>query len=84
MKTVTQYQEEISLLVDEITNLRDLSVNENRDMSMAEADKMDTFLDQIEELEKLIATEERTQAKLYKLNKPGKAASKPEDGTPED
>ena len=82
MKTVTQYQEEIKILVGEINNLRDLAVNENRDMTMPEADKMDTFLDQIEELEKLIATEERTQAKLYKLNKPGKAESKPEDGTP--
>jgi len=69
MKTVTQYQEEIKILVENINNLRDLAVNENRDMTMAEADKMDTLLDQIEELEKLIKTEERTQAKLYNLKK---------------
>ena len=79
MKTVTQYKEEIKLLVGSIATIRDSAVNENRDLTMPEADRLDELLDQIEELEKLIVTEERTQSKLYKLSLPGKAITVTDD-----
>jgi len=82
MKTVTQYKEEIKLLVGSIATIRDSAVNENRDLTMPEADRLDELLDQIEELEKLIVTEERTQSKLYKLSLPGKPITVTDDKPP--
>ena len=70
MKTVTQYKEEINLMVDSIAEIRDLAVNENRDLSISEANKLDEILDEIEMVERLIQTEERTQTKLHRLSLP--------------
>ena len=80
MKTVTQYKEEIKLMVDSIADIRDLAVNEDRDLSLSEASKLDEILDEIEMVETLIKTEERTQSKLYKLSMPGKSITTPSDG----
>lgn len=80
MKTVIQYREEIKMLVESIATIRDSAVNENRDLTMTEADKLDEILNMIEDLEKLIATEERTQTKLAKLSLPDKPITVPNDG----
>jgi len=80
MKTITQYKEEINLMVDSIGQIRDLAVNENRDLSISEANKLDEILDEIEMIERLIQTEDRTQNKLHRLSLPGKPLTTPEDG----
>jgi len=80
MKTVTQYKEEINLMVDSIAEIRDLAVNENRDLTISEANKLDEVLDEIEMIERLIQTEERTQTKLHRLSLPGKPLTLSEDG----
>ena len=80
MKTITQYKEEINLMVDSIAEIRDMAVNENRDLSISEANKLDEVLDEIEMIERLIQTEERTQTKLHRLSLPGKPLTLSEDG----
>ena len=80
MKTITQYKEEINLMVESVTEIRDLAVTENRDLSISEANKLDELLDEIEMVERLIQTEERTQTKLHRLSLPGKPMTLAEDG----
>jgi HK97 family phage major capsid protein len=91
MKTITQYREEIKSLRKAAGDISAKAVNENRDLLDSEVSVKNEILDKIEELEKIVAVQEREERIAARLEgpqnppatKPGPQATKHE-GRPQD
>src|SRR3990172_1526669 len=70
MKTITQYREEIKALRKAAGDISAKAVNENRDLADAEVSVKNEILDKIEELEKIVAVQEREERIAARLEAP--------------
>jgi len=72
MKTVTQYKEDIKILMDRVAAMDAKAVSENRDLTDAENNVKNEIMDTVEEYRKTVVTMERQQRIADSLEKPGK------------
>jgi len=70
MKTVTQYKEDIKVLMDKVASMDAKAVAENRDLIDAELNVKNEMLDTVEEYRKIVVTLERQQRIHDSLEKP--------------
>lgn len=61
MKTITQYREDIKNLMKKAADIDAKCINENREISEAEISLKNEILDAVEELRKILATQERQE-----------------------
>lgn len=61
MKTITEYRERLGELNKKLGDIRQLCIHEKRDPSVDEIDLMNDVMDEMENLEKLIDTMQRSQ-----------------------
>ena len=80
MKTATTIREDIAIVLKELADMRSLCTNEKREANEEERKAANGLLSRIEELEDMLALEERTQATLDRAKEP----STPADKTPID
>jgi len=76
MKTITEMKKDIANLLKQLGDMRSLCTSENRDPNKEERNAANSALSQIDDLEQMIALEERTQGALDKSkssNPPDKA-----------
>jgi len=78
MKTIKTIKEDISILLKELGNMRTLCTSENRDPNPDEREIGNQKLSKIDELEALLALEERTQKAIDRTGQ----SSGPVDRTP--
>lgn len=72
MKTISQYQEEIKALRDELGAINARAVNENRDLNDTELEMKQRIMDKIDGHQRKIADLEREQILLEDLEKPAR------------
>jgi len=77
MKTITQYKEEIKNLRAAAVNFNTKATAENRDLSADEVSLKNEIMDKIEELESIVATQEREERISARLEKPETPLTKP-------
>ena len=70
MKTVTQYKEDIKVLMDRVAAMDAKAVSENRDLTDAELNVKNEIMDQVEEYRKTVGTMERQQRIRDSLERP--------------
>jgi HK97 family phage major capsid protein len=70
MKTITQLKADIKHRIEKLGDLRSLCVSENRDPNEEEQRTADNYLREIEDLEKLLRLEERTQETIERIETP--------------
>lgn len=80
MQTIKQIKEDIAALMKKAGDLRALCISENRNPSAEEREMGSSYMDKIEELEEILAYEERARATTDRLKEP----SSPPDKTPID
>jgi len=61
MKTITEYKERLVELDRKLGDVRQTCINENRDPDLTELDLMNDIMDEMESVEKLVDTLERSQ-----------------------
>ena len=84
MRTITQLKEDVARLVKELGDMRSLCINENRDPSEEERKLANSHLAEVDELEEMIALEERTQKTLDRQKEPETDPDKTPVDTKED
>ena len=62
MKTIKKMKEDIAILLNDLGNMRSLCASENRDPTKDEVVDANAKLSEIDNLEKLIDLEKRTQS----------------------
>jgi hypothetical protein len=74
MKTITQYREDIKNLMKKSADIDSKATNENRELSEAELSLKNEILDEVEVINKSVATLERQErmAKLLESPEPAK------------
>lgn len=80
MKTIKVIKEDIAVLLRELGDMRSLCISENRDPCESEQESASEKLGKVDDLEKLLALEVRTQATLDRTKEP----ETPPDKTPID
>jgi len=78
MKTITQMREEIKGLMEELGKMKAQCVSENRSPNGDECKRAEERLNQIDELEKQIALQERIESTEERLSKPKTEPTRPE------
>ncbi|MHC4635684.1 MAG: phage major capsid protein [Planctomycetota bacterium] len=78
MKTITEMRAEIGDLMENLGKMKAQVIAENREPNEEERQNAADLLDRVDELEKVIALEERIQKKEEKLSKPAEKPTKPE------
>jgi HK97 family phage major capsid protein len=78
MRTITQLNDDIAILVKKLGDMQAVCVAENRDADEEERGRANEYLNEIDELESILAIEVRAQETLDRLKKP---SAKP-DKTP--
>ena len=79
MKTITQYKEDIKNLMVKVADIDTKCVAENRDMNDAEVALKKEIMDTVEEYEQIVATQERQERVLARLEKPEGSLTVPKD-----
>ena len=79
MKTITQYREDIKNLMVKVADIDTKCVAENRDMNDAEVALKKEIMDTVEEYEQIVATQERQERVLARLEKPEGSLTVPKD-----
>lgn len=77
MKTITQYREEIKALRKAAGDINAKATAENRDPSADEVSLKNEIMDKIEDLEKIVASQEREERISARLEKPETPLTKP-------
>lgn len=73
MKTITQYKEDISALMKKAGDIDAKCVAESRDLSEAELSLKNEILDTVDDLKKIVATQERQERLRADLDAPANA-----------
>jgi len=81
MRTVTEMRAAIDDLLKKLGDMKSKCIQEKRDPDSEERTRADSYLDNVKELEGLIALEERTQNTLDRLHETKKAVDKPDPGS---
>ena len=80
MRTITQLKEDINILIKKLGDMRSILIAENRDPNEDERRTAEGYLDEIDNLEKLVKLETITQRTLDRVHEP----TDPPDKTPVD
>jgi len=72
MRTITQMRDDIKRLMKELGDMRSLCIAENRDPSKDERDAANVKLKEIDEINEMIALEEKTQRAIEAAEEPAK------------
>lgn len=78
MKTITQMREEVKNLMQNLADMKTRCIQENRDPSTDERKAAKDILDRVEELEQIIALEEREESIANRLEKSRQEPVKPD------
>ena len=70
MKTITQYKQEQKQLAKQLEGIRAVAINEKRNPTTVELQKMHELVDKIEELDRIIEAESRLQETFEHLLEP--------------
>jgi HK97 family phage major capsid protein len=83
MKTVTQYKEDIKVLMDRVAKMDTKAIGENRDLTDAELTIKNEIMDTVEEYRRTITTLERQQRISDSLERPDQPLTVPKSGKPQ-
>jgi len=75
MRTISQYKEDIKILMDKVAEMNATAINANRDLTDAEIDAKNSMMDKVEEYRKQVATLEREAQLSESLNTPESPAT---------
>jgi HK97 family phage major capsid protein len=77
MKTITQYREDIGRLMKKVGDIDTKATAENRELTEAEISLKNELLDGVDELRKIVTTQERHEQTRTELEKPADRKTQP-------